>query len=117
MSEIAHTPHEEVEIDARRMTPARRARIIARDGGKCVRPCCETPTEGLQVDHIVALELGGKDADWNCETLCTPHHKIKTRADAAAIAKARRRKAKHEGTFPEAKQKIRSRGFEPRWRP
>jgi 5-methylcytosine-specific restriction endonuclease McrA len=109
---------EPVEIDARRMTPARRAKIIARDNGKCVRPFCETPTEALQVDHIVALELGGRDADWNCETLCTPHHKIKTRADASAIAKAKRRKLKAEGQFPPSKTPLRSRNtFARRWVP
>jgi 5-methylcytosine-specific restriction endonuclease McrA len=107
---------EPVEIEPRRMTPARRARIIERDGGCCVRPGCETPTEGLQVDHIVALELGGADADWNLEALCTPHHKIKTRADVAAIAKAKRRQAKHEGTAPPPTQQLRSRNtFKRRW--
>lgn len=104
---------EPVEIDGRRMTPARRKRIIERDGGACVRTGCETPTDRLEVDHIVALELGGKDADWNCETLCYGHHKQKTRVDQGLIAKARRRKAKHEGTFPASKAKIRGGGFRP----
>jgi 5-methylcytosine-specific restriction protein A len=111
---IIDTPlhREPVEIDGRAMTPARRARIIARDGGHCRYPECEVAT-GLEVDHIVALELGGRDRDENLQTLCHDHHKAKTKLDAALIAKARRRKAKAEGTFPPSKAKIRGGGFRP----
>jgi 5-methylcytosine-specific restriction endonuclease McrA len=105
---------EPVEIDGRRMTPARRARIIARDGC-CRYPGCEV-AEGLEVDHIVALELGGRDRDDNLQALCVPHHKAKTKIDAGLIAKARRRKAKHEGTAPPPTQRLRSRNtFRRRW--
>jgi 5-methylcytosine-specific restriction protein A len=110
MSKIAI--REPVEVEGRHMTPARRARIIARDHGQCVRAGCEV-TEGLEVDHIVCLELGGRDADWNCETLCGPHHKQKTKADAGAIARAKRRQANHLGTRPAPKRKLQSRGFAP----
>lgn len=102
---------EPVEIDQRRMTPARRARIIARDG-HCKHPGCEI-TERLEVDHIVCLELGGKDEDWNLQALCYEHHKRKTAQDVRMIAKARRAGAKHRGEFPPSKAKLRSRGFRP----
>lgn len=105
-----------VEIDARSMSPARRARIIARDGGKCRYPECEE-TKGLEVDHIVCLALGGRDRDDNLESLCGPHHLAKTKRDMGLIARAKRRQMKHEGTFPPAKQKLRGRGFERRWTP
>lgn len=107
---------EPVEPEGRKMTKARRARVIARDGGKCRYPGCEE-TEGLEVDHIVCLELGGRDSDDNLQALCGPHHKLKTAQDAALIAKAKRRKAKHEGTAPPSKARLRGRKFEPtrRW--
>jgi 5-methylcytosine-specific restriction enzyme A len=101
---------EPVEIDGRRMTPARRARIIARDGC-CRYPGCEV-AEGLEVDHIVALELGGRDRDDNLQALCGPHHRQKTAIDAGLIAKAKRRKAKNDGTFPPSKARLRGRGFQ-----
>jgi 5-methylcytosine-specific restriction protein A len=115
MPSTIHNPptREDVEIDGRHMSPARRARILARDDGHCVRPGCETPHDRLQVDHIVALQLGGKDADWNCEVLCFEHHRIKTAADITAIAKAKRRRLKARGEFPASRAKIRSRGFAP----
>lgn len=116
MSQIAHAPPEEVEIDGRAMTPARRARLLAAHGGKCAYPGCEV-VSGLQLDHIVCLALGGRDRDDNIEPLCTPHHAQKTARDLKLIAKAKRRGLKHKGLFPKAKQQIRGRGFEPRWRP
>jgi 5-methylcytosine-specific restriction protein A len=105
-----------VEIADRQMSAGRRARIIERDHGACVRPACETPTDRLQVDHIVPLALGGADKDWNCETLCHSHHLLKTKADIAAIAKAKRREAAHTGKRPPTKRPIRSRPF-PKSRP
>ena len=103
---------EPVEIAVRAISAARRARIIARDGGRCRYPHC-TATTGLEVDHIVALGLGGRDSDANLETLCVVHHLQKTRRDARMIAKARRAGAKHRGEFPASRAKLRSRGFPP----
>lgn len=103
---------EPVQPAPRKMTATRRARIIKRDGGCCKYPGCDV-TEGLEVDHIVCLELGGKDTDDNLETLCAAHHRAKTNRDLKMIAKARRQKAKHEGTAPETKAKLRGRKFQP----
>lgn len=105
-----------VVIEGRSMSPARRARIIERDKGRCVRAGCETPADRLQVDHIVCLALGGSDKDWNLETLCFGHHLTKTKADVAAIAKAKRRQLSHIGEKPPPTQKIRGRNtFKRRW--
>lgn len=106
---------EEVEIDGRAMTPARRARIIARDK-HCRYPGCEIAV-GLEIDHIVALALGGRDIEDNLECLCQHHHAQKTKRDVALIAKAKRTGLKHRGEFPPPVQKIRSRGFQRRWEP
>jgi 5-methylcytosine-specific restriction endonuclease McrA len=103
---------EPVEVVARALTPARRARILARDGHRCRYPGC-AQILGLEVDHIVALGLGGRDSDDNLETLCAAHHRQKTSRDASLIAKAKRAGAKHRGEFPPSKAKIRSRGFQP----
>lgn len=105
---------EPLEIEPRRMTSARRQRIIARDGGCCTYPGCEVAV-GLEIDHTIALELGGKDADENLACLCGPHHLAKTRLDLALIAKAKRRQANHLGQKPPPTQQLRSRGFKRRW--
>lgn len=115
MSQIAAQPErEEVEIEPRRMTPARRARIIAAHDGVCAYPQCEV-TVGLEVDHVICLALGGTDADENLEPLCSDHHKAKTARDKGLIAKAKRRALKDQGLFPKARQTIRGHGFQKRW--
>lgn len=110
------------------MTPARRARIVARDGEVCARLDCGC-TVGLQVDHVIALELTGADEDHNLQLLCIPHHKAKTRFDQKMIARARRlrKKANPETRKPARmrsrpwpkngpKQRIPSRPFQSRKR-
>jgi 5-methylcytosine-specific restriction endonuclease McrA len=116
VSQVAPIPERDpVDIQPRRMSSARRARIIARDG-HCTYPGCEE-TQGLEVDHEIALALGGKDDDANLKCLCLHHHASKTKRDLALIAKAKRRGLKDRGEFPKAKQTLRGRGFERRWTP
>ncbi len=114
MSQIAPQIHEPVAIEPRRMSSARRAKIIAAHGGKCAYPGCDE-TQGLEVDHHIALGLGGKDADENLEPLCLHHHASKTKRDLALIAKAKRRGLKFRGEFPPSKSRLKGRGFERRW--
>ena len=71
------------------MGPARRQRILGLRGAVCARPSCGVTT-GLEIDHVIPLELGGSDTDDNLVPLCSPHHKEKTRADRRAIAKLHR---------------------------
>jgi 5-methylcytosine-specific restriction endonuclease McrA len=107
--QAAKTTREPQEATGRRaMTTSRRQRIIDRDGQVCRYPECET-TAGLEVDHIVCLELGGKEEDRNLQLLCGPHHKQKTAIDKKLIAKARRNR-KNESE-PRAPSKIPGRGF------
>lgn len=91
------------------MTAARRARIIARDGEVCARLGCEVTT-GLEVDHVVPLELTGKDEDENLQLLCGPHHKAKTRLDLKMIARARRLRKKADPATRKP-SRMKSRGF------
>ena len=110
---VAPPSGDPIELAERRpLSPARRAAILARDGYRCRYPGCDQIL-GLEVDHIVALGLGGRDSDDNLETLCREHHRQKSRRDAHLIAKAKRAGAKHRGEFPPSKAKLRSRGFRP----
>ena len=78
------------------MTKTRRERVIARFDGKCASPGCSR-TESLEIDHTIPLELGGADEDHNLKPLCGYHHKLKTKIDAAMIAKARRNRKREAG--------------------
>ena len=92
------------------MSPARRKRILTRQNGVCAYPECEV-SEGLEVDHIVCLGLGGKDVDDNLEALCPDCHRRKTNLDLKLIAKARHQRAFHEGARPKPVRQLRGRGF------
>lgn len=112
MTRVAPPSGEEVQIDKRRaMTPARRARVVARDGEVCRYPECAI-AKGLEVDHIVCLELGGKDSDENLQLLCYAHHKQKTALDVKMIAKARRLRKDRIEAPTRPKSQIKSRGFD-----
>jgi 5-methylcytosine-specific restriction protein A len=56
-----------------------RARILKRDGYRCTfmdgSDRCET-TDDLEVHHILEVQFGGTDDDWNLRTLCATHHKL-----------------------------------------
>jgi 5-methylcytosine-specific restriction endonuclease McrA len=67
--------------------------------------------QGLEIDHIIPLELGGLDEDANLQALCYTHHKAKTKADIKRIAKARRLRNK-KPPDPNRLGQIRSRGFD-----
>lgn len=102
---------EPFEADKRKaMTPARRRRILNRFDGCCSYPECEE-TEGLEIDHTIALALGGKDEDANLAPLCRAHHRQKTIRDQKFIAKAKRIVRKNA---PETRKppRLKSRGFD-----
>ncbi len=92
------------------MTAARRARIVARDGSVCARLDCDC-TIGLEVDHVIALELTGADEDHNLQLLCGPHHKAKTALDLKMIARARRLRKKADPATRKP-SRMKSRGFQ-----
>lgn len=83
----------------RRMTPARRARIFEAHDGVC--GICDLPIEGrYEIDHRVALGLGGSDDDSNLRPTHPECHRAKTRGtlrtrgDLREIAKAKRIRAR-----------------------
>jgi 5-methylcytosine-specific restriction protein A len=114
---VAPHPREPVEIDARRaMTPARKRRIWEARGRKCW--FCSRPVDqegpGVIYDHVGTLWITGSDADDGIAPIhAEPCNRIKTAADLTRIAKTKRQKAKHDGTFPKSKARIRGGGFAP----
>ncbi|WP_372570373.1 HNH endonuclease [Ruegeria jejuensis] len=60
----------------------RRDRILARDGYLC-QPCLRKgrPTPAQEVDHIIPKAQDGTDDDKNLQSICTPCHKAKTKAE------------------------------------
>lgn len=96
-----------VTTSRRKMTPARKRRI--RDAHEGVCGCCHEQIEKgtpYEIDHAIPLALGGADDDGeNTYPIHPSCHRLKTfgpsrtgrRADAAAIAKVKRVRAKRLG--------------------
>jgi 5-methylcytosine-specific restriction endonuclease McrA len=95
------------------MTKARREAVLQRWERRCAYPMCGVE-KGLEIDHVIPLELGGKDDESNLQLLCGAHHRQKTALDVKMIAKARRmRKKENPQDHPSAKKaRIWSRGFD-----
>lgn len=91
------------------MTPARRKRLTEEGGSVCAYPGCEVK-ERLELDHIIALDLGGKDADSNLQLLCAEHHRKKSRLDMKLIAKGRRIRRREAGE--KKPSRLVNRGFD-----
>ena len=96
------------------MSKARRDRILAAHGHACAYPGCDL-AQGLELDHTIPIELGGKDDDSNLRPLCGYHHRAKTKLDAKMIAKARR--LRKSSAAPSEPSRIASRGFSNTHRP
>ena len=67
-------------------------RAALRAGGIC-RICC-LPFGGKKIhfDHILPAALGGKATLANCQAICEPCHKEKTKVDVGGIRKADRQR-------------------------
>lgn len=71
------------------------------------------PGQNWEVEHVIALALGGADEPENWRPAHKKCHAVKTATgDVPAIAKAKRREAKHIGASSPSKVSIQSRGFE-----
>lgn len=91
-----------------------RAEVFLRANGLCEKCGAKLKVGEGEYDHIVADWLGGDNTASNSALLCTPCHRgvgAKTADDQRIIAKVKRVAAKHNGTFPPSKAKLRSRGF------
>jgi len=85
----------------------RRLRIFEAASGIC--HLCERKIqsgEKWEAEHVRPLALGGADDESNLRPAHLACHSDKTRSDAADIARAKRRKAKHVGAFVRSRNLI-----------
>ena len=101
------------------LTPNRKARIWAREGGICwyCGVSVDLDGQGVIYDHRDPLWISGKDDDANLFPIhAAPCNRLKTSKDLKAIAKVRRllKKAqkKPPGPTRSPKRRIKSRGFD-----
>ena len=82
--------------DSRKMSPQRRARLFLLLGPNCA-VCTVKIRPGMDwdLDHILALENGGKDEDENLQVLCIHCHEQKTSDDHGLAGHGRRMATKH----------------------
>jgi 5-methylcytosine-specific restriction protein A len=95
-------------LTRRRFSETAQDALLKQYGGIC--QMCRFPIErrGLEWDHKIPLAMGGDDTLDNLHPLCRPCHRLKTKGDVGAIAKAKRRERKHAG--------IRKRSSFPGWK-
>ena len=85
----------------RRLTAHQKRIVAARSEWRCAR-CGEMLDETYEIDHVVALSLGGDDTVENCEALHAKCHREKTLRDEIERIE-RNRRAKLAGRRPPLK--------------
>jgi hypothetical protein len=91
--------------ERRSLTKNQRIGVLWASEGRC-HICGEiiNPVrEAWEVEHVIALAAGGTDDPMNMRAAHIVCHEEKTRADRKTIAKVKRVKAKHEGTWERPK--------------
>lgn len=91
-----------------------RVEAFARCGGNCEGCGARLKVGSGEYDHRIPYFMTRDSSLSNCQVLCTPCHRgvgAKTADDQRDIAKVKRMQAKHEGTFPPSKFRLRSQGF------
>lgn len=92
--------------------PRVKLRVFMAHGGRCyLSGRVIRPGDKWEVEHVLALSLGGANAEHNLAPALVEPHKAKTRQDVARKAKADRIAKKHLG-IAKPKKKIQSRGFD-----
>jgi 5-methylcytosine-specific restriction enzyme A len=83
----------------RREFPAKvKVAAFERCGGQCERCTARLGPGNVEYHHRIADALGGEPVLENCEVLCRACHSVSTRTvDVPAVARAKRREAKHLG--------------------
>lgn len=92
------------------LSPTRRLQLFERHSGRC--HICDMKIQVGQkweVEHVIALTIGGADDESNMRPAHKACHAVKTKVDVAAGAKCQRVKAKHygikkRGGFPAGRQ-------------
>lgn len=91
-----------------------RIEVYARAGGKCEKCKAALKVSEGEYDHVIPFWISRDSSASNAQLLCVTCHRApgaKTADDQRTIAKIKRLKMKHEGTFPPSKSPLRSRGF------
>lgn len=89
-----------------------KARVFERYDGHCYLSGAKIKVgDPWEVEHILAIALGGQNRESNLAPALVQPHKVKTAADRGRIAKADRVRSKHIGTWPKSKRPLKSRGF------
>lgn len=102
----------------RKLTPTQKAEIVARQNGRCAI-CGDELRDPVEWDHVVPLSMGGADDPANIQCLhLRCHRDVKCKADARALAKAKRLERFMEtGRHRQRKSRpIQSRGFDKRFK-
>lgn len=113
MSRILPQAYEPVVPLARRsFTDAQRCAVLRAYNAKCAGCAADLRHVRWDIDHRIALELGGRHEIANWQPLCVdPCHRLKTKKDVKAIAKSRRIRKREAGETI-TRNPIRSRGFD-----
>lgn len=91
-----------------------RLRIFEREGGRCWLSGRKImPGDLWDLDHKIALCNGGEHRESNLFPALRDKHREKTAEDVAEKSKVARIRAKHLGTFPPSRFKLKGRGFAP----
>jgi 5-methylcytosine-specific restriction protein A len=99
--------------------PRVKARVVAR-ANQCCQNCGMRVGHGGEVDHAVALILGGKNAESNLRFLCANCHAAKSKTDLAAksrSAKTQRAMGPLRRDEPKMKFSKRFDGTVTKWNP
>ena len=94
----------------RPISTTKRMKLLAAHGECCAGCAISLSGRVWHLDHAIPLAMGGDDEPHNWQPLCVQCHAEKTGKDVPAIAKAKRREARHKGARAPRKP-IQSRGF------
>jgi len=100
------------KTDDAKVPPRVRLRVFLAHDGVCHLSGRKImPGEEWDLDHVKALCNGGEHRESNLAPALRDKHREKTAEDVAERVKTDRIRAKHLGTWPKSKARIRSRGF------
>ena len=88
-----------------------KARIRAKQEGKCAITGLELVPGFIEYDHKIALKDGGANAEGNLQAVNSKPHREKTALEATLRAKVAGIAAKHFDGKPKAKRPIQSKPF------
>lgn len=109
-----HLRRQPVEPTPRGNYNRQRLDLFVAQQGRCAICNAKQMLGDMDLDHRIALDLGGADEPGNWRLICRdPCHREKTKADRKAIAKAARlRRDQDPATRRKSPHRLRGRGFQ-----